>query len=212
MRGHFGRARTLLTKGNELLGELGLGLSATTSLTPGIVEMLAGDVDAAERSFRASFEALGRAGERNIRATAAAYLARALYQQGRYDEAYEVTRVSEDLAPEDDFATMLEWASTRAKVLARRGEWADAERLSQRAVSLAAGTDEIEAHATTLLDRAEVLAITGSTEKSRPHIEKALELYARKGDVASAERARALLQAHGLPAVVDLREEQAAPH
>jgi hypothetical protein len=41
-------------------------VSATTSLVPGLVEMLAGDYVAAERAFRQSYEALQRAGERNV--------------------------------------------------------------------------------------------------------------------------------------------------
>jgi tetratricopeptide (TPR) repeat protein len=207
MKGRFEEALALLGRYGELLADLGLGLGASKSLTPGMVEMLIGDYQAAERTFRKSYDELGRAGERNTRAITAAYLARALYEQGRQDEAHEMTKVSEELAPEDDFTTMIEWASVRAKVLARRGEGAEADLMTRRVVALAAETDELETRATTLLDRAEVLRVLGRAEDATPCIEEALALYERKGDIASRARARAMLDA---PLVIDLREQEAA--
>ncbi|MFN2489643.1 MAG: BTAD domain-containing putative transcriptional regulator [Actinomycetota bacterium] len=210
MRGQFARARGLLTRARDVLSDLGLSLSAATSLAPGIVEMLAGDAVAAERAFRSSYEGLERAGERNIRANAAAYLARALYELGRHDEAYELTRISEELSPEDDFATMIEWASTRAKLLARRGLPEDADRLSNEVVGLASDTDELETRANALMDRAEVLRLIDRVNDAAPCLHDALQLYARKGDAASAERASRQIT-RGAPRVIDLREETATP-
>ena len=210
MKGRFDEAHSLLERYQELLGDLGLGLGASKALAPGMVQLLAGELDAAEGTFRGSYEELGRLGERNTRAITAAYLARVLYEQRRYDEALRFTGESEELAPEDDFTTMIEWASVRAKVLARRGALGEADRMSTRVVTLASRTDDLEARATTLLDRAEVLRLSGRAEESVPCIRDALVLYARKGDEVSAARARALLDEAGAPLVIDLREEQAA--
>ncbi|CAN5642583.1 hypothetical protein BH24ACT26_BH24ACT26_10590 [soil metagenome] len=208
MQGRFTEARRYLARTRELLSDLGLSLSAATSLTPGVVEMLAGDAVAAEKAFRSSYEGLERAGERNIRATAAAYLARALYEQHRFDEAERLTQVSEELSPEDDFATMVEWASTRAKVLARRGRHREADRLSEQVVRLAARTDELASRGNALMDRAEVLRLIGRGDESTPHVREALGLFERKGDVASANRARNVLDRVEVPRVIDLREHE----
>jgi tetratricopeptide (TPR) repeat protein len=64
----------------------------------GYVELLAGDPGAAERELRGDHEALEVMGERNCISTTEAFLAEALYQQGRLDEADRFTRMSEEVA------------------------------------------------------------------------------------------------------------------
>jgi DNA-binding SARP family transcriptional activator/class 3 adenylate cyclase len=193
MRGEFGTARELLAGSREILRDLGATLMSSTSLVPGMVELLAGDAAAAESCFRASYAALQRAGERSMRATAAAYVARALYAQGRYDEAERFTVTSEELAPPDDHAARVEWSSTRAKTLALSGRHEEAQSLASEAVALAARTDDVEARAHALLDRAEVLRLGERLDEAADHVRSAVELLEGKGNLVSAARARALL-------------------
>jgi DNA-binding SARP family transcriptional activator/class 3 adenylate cyclase len=194
MKGRFTTARELLSKSKEILNDLGATLVASTSLVPGIVELLAGDAREAERRFRSSYAALKRAGERNARATAAAYVARALYAQGRVEEAERFTLISEELAPADDHAARVEWSTTRAKVLAVGGRYEEAERLAVRAAALAGLMDDIETHAQALRDRAEVLRLAGRSAEAENLVRSAIDLHEHKGNVVSAAQARAFLE------------------
>ena len=56
--------------------------------------------------------------------------------QERFDEAEEKTRYSEETAGADDLVTQVVWRSTRAVVLAHRGELAPAESLAKEATAL----------------------------------------------------------------------------
>jgi tetratricopeptide (TPR) repeat protein len=202
MRGNFDAARHLLDRSSGILSELGATLRGSGSVVPGIVELLAGDAVAAEERFRASYAALGRAGERNARATAAAYLARALYAQGRYDDAERFTTTSERLAASDDEAARVEWSTTRAKILALEGRHDEADLLSSEAAALAARMDDVEAQAHALLDRAEVMRIGGRPRDARALVTEAVDVLERKGNVVGASHARRLL---GDPAIATSR-------
>jgi tetratricopeptide (TPR) repeat protein len=194
MRGDFDAARARLERSRDILRDLGATLRGSGSVVPGLVDLLGGEAVAAERQFRAAYAALGRAGERSARATAAAYLARALYAQGRYDEAEEFTATSEKLAASDDEAARVEWSTTRAKVLALKGRQDEAEELASRAAALAARMDEVEAQAHALLDRAEVVRLGGGTEDAAELVAQAVALLERKGNVVAAAEARRQLE------------------
>jgi tetratricopeptide (TPR) repeat protein len=196
MQGSIEEARELLAQSRAILNDLGAGLLAAVTVTPGLVELLAGNPRAAEKDFRASYEALERLGESNARVVSAAYLARALYEQGRYDEAEKYVEVSAALTPADDLAARTEWAPVKAKLLARRSQMKAAEMLAREAVALAEATDDISNHAATLADLAEVLRLDGRTEEARDFARQAVELYERKGNVVLADRTRALAELH----------------
>jgi hypothetical protein len=59
----------------------------------------------------------------------------------RSREALELTRESESLAGEDDITAQIPWREARARILARRGEMADAEKFAREAVAIAERTD-----------------------------------------------------------------------
>ena len=85
----------------------------------------------AERDLRRDYEALTAIGETYLRSTVAGDLAQAVYVQGRYDEALELSRVAEELAAEDDVTSQAFWRSVRAKVLARRDRLEEAVPLAE---------------------------------------------------------------------------------
>jgi tetratricopeptide (TPR) repeat protein len=109
--------------------------------------------------------------------------------------ALEQTRVSERTAAVDDVLSHLYWRSTRAKVLARAGEVEQAEQLAREVIPYGERTDFIDMQADALRALAEVLAAAGKHEEARAAAQQALELHERKGNAASAARARALLDA-----------------
>jgi tetratricopeptide (TPR) repeat protein len=129
-------------------------------------------------------------------ATRAAELAATLCEQGRYDEAAEWVRVASENAGEDDLDAALTRQPVEAKLLARRGEAGAAEQLARATVKLAERTDALNRHAEALLALTEVLASTGSDE-SPAHLQHALALYERKGNLAAARLAARRMQVAG---------------
>jgi class 3 adenylate cyclase/tetratricopeptide (TPR) repeat protein len=190
-RGNFDEARRLIARGRHMMRELGLTvLAAGTSHADGYIGLVAGDPQEAEAGLREGFDELERLGEKAYLSTSAAYLASALYQQGRLDEAERFTRISEETADPSDLASHIGWRSTRGKILARRGQTEEGERLTRDAVTLAEGTDFLDTTGDSLLDLAEVLELTGRTDEAREAVTRAETLYARKGSVVLVDRAR----------------------
>jgi len=194
MQGDFDRARDLYTDARLMLADLGRSVvAASTSQQSCGVEMLAGDPAAAERELRRDFAELLEMGEKYFLSTAAGELARAVYAQGRYAEAEELTLMAEELSAEDDLTSQALWRSVRAKALAQKG-LGEAEELAREAVELLRGTDALALQADALEDLAEVLALVG-VDGSRESLREAVGLLEQKGDVVSAERVRASLTA-----------------
>ena len=82
------------------------------------------------------------------------------------------------------------WRQVRAKVLARRGEHAEAERLAREAVAIGDETDMLDAQGDAYADLAEVLLLAGKRDEAAAALEQALERYERKGNVVMAARTR----------------------
>ena len=195
MRGNFDEARSLFERGQTIQTELGQNLSIAAGFQiSGMIEMLAGEPAAAERELRRGYQALEEMGDKGFLVTTAAFLARSLYEQGRYDEALVFTQTSEELAPSEDLTARGDWVSTRAKLLARTGEAEEAEKLAREALAIFKEEAEVRDRADALMDLAEVLEIGGRVEDARPHMEEAARLYEIKGIVPSLERARSRLK------------------
>jgi DNA-binding SARP family transcriptional activator len=194
MREEFDEARMLVAEARTLYEELGQRSNAEATCGPfaASVELLAGDVVAAERSLRLSCEAFERMGDRANLATRAAELADTLYQQRRFEETERWYRLAEEEGAPDDLPTQIRWRAVAAKLLGVRKE-PRAERLAREAVQLAEATDDLNTRAKTLLDFAEVLQLAGRPREAAEAVEQAIELFERKGNVVAAKRARALL-------------------
>jgi class 3 adenylate cyclase/tetratricopeptide (TPR) repeat protein len=194
MQGRFEDARRRITASRAIYKDLGQRMDyGATSYLEGEIELLAGDAEAAERVLREGFELLESIGETSYLSTIASHLAQAIYQQKRYEEAERFSEVSEQTAAPGDLASEVGWRSTRATVLAQRGESEQAEDLAREAVDIARTTDHLNMHASALLARADVLALGGRPAQAIPIIEEARVLYDRKGNLVMAEKAGALL-------------------
>jgi tetratricopeptide (TPR) repeat protein len=110
----------------------------------------------------------------------------------RYDEADELARRSAELANPDDVSSQTGSRRVLAKVLARRGELEEAERLSVEALALIDATDALFEQALTLVDRAEVLRLADRTEEAAQALDEAIRLYEAKGIVPGVAEARTL--------------------
>jgi len=193
MEGRFDLARSLLATSDHIFEELGRTLNSAISHAVGIVELLAGDPAAAETSLRVGYEALEEMGERAYLSTTAAYLAQAIFAQGRHEEAEQLTELSEQLSASCDLATQVMWRGVRARILGDRGETGPAERLAQEAVALAGRSDFLNHRADALMDLAQVLQAGRRVDESAQATAQALALYEEKGNVAGAARARGSL-------------------
>jgi predicted ATPase/class 3 adenylate cyclase len=193
MRGEFEDARELCLQSRAILEDLGERVLATSrSVDSARVEMIAEDADAAERQLRRDYEALDAMGERYYLPGVAGLLAHALYLRGDYDEALAFTRISEEWGEEDAEDQAL-WRRARAKVLARRGQLAEAEAIIRGAVRLVERTDSPVLQANTLMDLAEVLRIAGDFQGAIVHVREAHRLFEQKGNIVSATRASRVL-------------------
>ena len=77
-------------------------------------------------------------------------------------------------------------ASGTGKVRARANAFDDAEALAREAVSMAARSDFLTAHAEALMDLAEVLELASKPDESAAALEEAIRYYERKGNVSAA--------------------------
>ena len=112
-------------------------------------------------------------GEQNYLATTAAFLAQAVAAQGRHDEAERFIAVSRDTGAGEDFLAQVIWQGLLARILAARGQLAEAEELARAAVALAARTDFLNQHGDALLELAAVRAETGRSSEARAAGEEA---------------------------------------
>jgi class 3 adenylate cyclase/tetratricopeptide (TPR) repeat protein len=193
MAGRFEGVRETIGRAVNILEDLGLSLLAHSGQEVlGVVEMLAGDFPAAEAALRRAYGTLERMGERGWLSTIGAELARAVYAQGRYEEADGYANLSEELGASDDIATRVPSRGVRAKVAARRGDWGQAEALAREAAALSQATDCLDLRGEAQMDLAEVLRLGGRAEEAHGHLESAMREFEAKGNVVSAERARSL--------------------
>ncbi|HEX2272868.1 MAG TPA: adenylate/guanylate cyclase domain-containing protein [Acidimicrobiales bacterium] len=194
MRGRFDEARALIARARAILQEVALPIWTSGPLCQmsGWVELLAGDPWAAESFVRPGVEKLQEIGESSWLSTTAAILAEALFAQGRDGEAAELLRVSEETAGSEDAYSQGMLRGVRAKILARSGEVAEAERVGREAVAVAASTDFLFLQAITLLDLAEVLGRAGRRPEAESVLAEALAVCERKGFTVGARLARQL--------------------
>ena len=200
MAGRFNESRELAARSHAILEDLGLALMLPTlDAWTGQAEMLAGDVDAAERRWRRAYQRLEGLGEKGNLSTIAAYLAEAVYQQDHLDEAEQLTEVSESMTFPDDVTSQIAWRTVRAKVATRKGDVDLGETLAADAVARAATTDWPHLRGGAIEALAEVRVASGRTEEAEALDREALGLYEAKGSVAAADVLRARFSELSLP-------------
>ena len=205
MRGTFDTARARIDRARQLFLELGLTTSAGDECARlrAFIETYAGETIAAERELRSSCAILDEKGQSPVLATRAGELAQVLYANGRFNEAETWARRALQLAGNDDLDAALTVRPVEAMLAARGGAPYDAEK---RLRDLLATTppDAVNHKAVALLALGEVLSFARHDSERVDAIRSALELFEQKGNVAAAERTRALLQE---PAVRKIGEE-----
>lgn len=188
--GNVAEARQLIAQARALLQEVAMTVWMAGPLTQmaGLVELSAGDPAAAERELRWGYETLQEIGEMAWRPTLVAFLARAVYEQGRYQEAGELATACQDTAGGDDVWSQVLWRSITARVLAREGADEEAESTARASLELAAATDSLQLRGDALLGLAEVLDLAGRTSEAAEAAQQAIATFERKGDREAASR------------------------
>ncbi|MGZ4128753.1 MAG: AAA family ATPase [Actinomycetota bacterium] len=210
MKGDFTRVRDLYGSARAALEELGWNLlAALVSHASGPIEMARGDLEAAEAELRRDYAALDAMGERNYISTTAAWLAEALYRQGKYDESLHYSQACEKVAASDDLTSQFLWRCVRAKVDARAGRFDEAEAFALESVRMIRRSDDTNSQAHALMDLAEVLQLTGKTDEAVAAILEAKALFEQKGNVVSVEEsATRLVTIQPAPAMISIVDQQ----
>jgi class 3 adenylate cyclase/tetratricopeptide (TPR) repeat protein len=201
MLGNSVDARAILAQMRVELAERGGGmlLANITAFESVDVELLAGDPAAAVGFAFEGFRQHEQIGEPIFLSAAAAYVAKAAYALDRFDDAETWAQRAADLGASET-VTRMTCLQVQAKVLARRGEFAEAARLAREAVSLGEETESPDAQGSARADLAEVLLLGGQRDEAVVALEAAVERYERKGNLVSARRTRTRLAALGDPA------------
>jgi tetratricopeptide (TPR) repeat protein len=192
--GRLADARAASRRAQSIWAASGARLDwALGALLAGWTEMICGEPAAAEPILRTGYEALVAMGERGYRATLATWLAEAAYVQGRFDQALRLTEEAEAFAGADDFEAQGRWRATRAKLLARRGQFPAAMRLADEAVTLVPAANDGPVRAEFLVAQAEVSRLAGTPGEAEASLRRALQFYDDRQMVSLAGQARALL-------------------
>jgi ATP/maltotriose-dependent transcriptional regulator MalT len=191
LTGEFAKGRQLAADGRRALLELGQKVQYAGIAQPAaMIELLAGDVTAAEQLLREAREILDAAGERGYLSTVSALLAIVLARQGRYADAEPFADESRRVGAEDDLITQIYWRVAKAHVVASRGESASAGRLAAETIELAGNYDSFDGP----IAMVEVASYL-EPGAARTALEWALARASAKGNVITAEQARVKLAA-----------------
>jgi tetratricopeptide (TPR) repeat protein len=158
------------------------------------IARMAGDHETAARHLETVCEWLEEREQLGLLQTYVCVLGRELCALGRFDEAEPLARRGRELVGDDPIGEKF-WCQVQARVLAHRGEHAEAERLAREAVAGHEQTDNLTFQGDARCDLAEVLAAAGRDEEAAAALAEALERYERKGNIPLARQARARLSA-----------------
>jgi predicted ATPase/class 3 adenylate cyclase len=173
MRGDIDEARRLKADARALYEELGQRFRiALWSLVAADIETLAGRPEEATAILRWAFDELNDMGWTSVMSTVAAFLADALVPEN--DEALRFSRLSEELAADEDVVTQVMWRVARSRAT---GD----EDLAMQAVRLAEPTDSPDLKARACLAFAQA---AGDPAFRR----RAVAEFERKGNVAAIAR------------------------
>src|SRR6266540_239450 len=156
---------------------------------------LAGDHEDASNRLRIVCEWLEATEQLPHLATYLSFLGRSLCRLGRFDEAAPFAERARAIgktigAGGDSVPDNYLWRQVLARVLAHRGELAEAERHAREAVAGSEQSDSLDDQCLALWDLAEVLAAAERPDEAEAALEQALERCRRKKNLARAAQVR----------------------
>jgi predicted ATPase/DNA-binding SARP family transcriptional activator len=176
--GQVADARAALARTRSIFAGFGAKFALAESAIPaGVMEMAIGDPAAAERYLREGYEALRAMGDRRYLADIAGMLAEALYAQGRFDEAQQMTQEAQAALVVPEVNLQPAWWAMQAQLLARRGQFSAARGLMGEAEALLAPVSSPWDQAWMLIAKAEVNRLAGAPDAATADLRKALRIY-----------------------------------
>jgi ATP/maltotriose-dependent transcriptional regulator MalT len=188
LRGEIEPARKLFDRVMAVLEDFGRRQNLGMVMQDvGVAELETGDLASAESLLRSSFEELSKHGADDYAATSAAFLARVLIKNGRYEEAERSVETAEKLG-EGDPTLGIETDSVRAWLAAERGDADEAIRLMDLSLAEVAKTDLLSVHATIAIERSHLLKQLGHDAAATEAAASARKLCELKGATALLDR------------------------
>jgi tetratricopeptide (TPR) repeat protein len=154
------------------------------------IARMAGDHKSAARHLETACAWMEEREQLGLLQTYVSLLGRELCALGRFDEAEPLARRGRELVGDYPAAGDQLWCQVQARVLAHRGEHAEAERLAREAVAGQGQSDNLTFQGDAWCDLAEVLAAAGRDEEAAAAFAEALERYERKGNIPLARQVR----------------------
>jgi predicted ATPase len=192
--GRIDDARAAAARSRSMSTSFGAKLAWATCAPPaGFAELIAGDPAAAELYWREGYEACRAMGEQGLLGEAAGWLALALYLQGRFDEAQQMTEEAQAAALPNHTHIGVRWQSIRARLLARRGQFPEARTLLDEAETLIPPTCRNAVRAELLMATAEVNWLAGAPDQTAASLRAALQIFEDLHMVPLADLARTAL-------------------
>jgi class 3 adenylate cyclase/predicted ATPase len=199
MAGRSVEARTHLEESTPVLDEVNLAHATwgTSRYRVSPTLELLGDTAAAEQDLIAMYlHFRDTRGEQlsSLAMNAAAHLANLCCDQRRWAEAAGYLTYGQEVdssPPPIGKVYAYERLAARARLAAHAGRYAEAVELAQKAVELAAAMGKFYGEALAWIRLAEVQRAAGDQVEADTAVERALELYDRKGNVAAAALVRA---------------------
>jgi class 3 adenylate cyclase/tetratricopeptide (TPR) repeat protein len=183
-RRHLATAATLATE---------LHISALTrTMAFGYTNWLLRDLDRAAELFQFGLDMLGPQGEVGWVSTLLPMLGEVRLAQGDEVAARECAERARDICPPADIESNARWRGLLALVESRAGRHDRAVRLAQEAVDWELRGDQLDSIGDRYQDQAVVLSAAGRRDAAVEALDRAIEVYRRKENVASVRRAAEL--------------------
>lgn len=176
-------------RNDYFLGSFGLAVSN--------VHLWARRHDEAERLLRSADAVFAKAGERSVRSTVLAGLAKVLLAQGRLADADQAALLALEVGSADDLATVITAVDVQAQILAARGQAPEAVVLARTAVDKLGDTDMLSLIGEAWEVYGRVLLTEGRRDAGADALVRAAEAYERKGAVALVAGVASLRAAAG---------------
>jgi len=152
------------------------------------IELLAGDLPAAEAVLREACETLKELGEKGFLSNRAACLGLCLVLQDRADEAEQFLELALEVMPTDGVDVLHFVHRARAAALLSKGSLDEAEDHARQALAAIAGWENPNFQGDGLAQLADVLLAAGKQEEAAAAYSEALALYEKKENLVSADR------------------------